>query len=122
MKNPIKAAGGWFLHLCESVGEMLNLFAETTYYCRWVIQKRHSVLEQMKRVGYDSLPIAGAMALFTGMVLALHSGYALRQFGVEEMLVQNLTPRRGLAPILPSPWEVRPVGAVGQLCLEWWGR
>ncbi len=41
---------------------------------------------QMKRIGNDTLFIAAAIALFIGMVLALHSGYSLRRFDFEQAL------------------------------------
>jgi phospholipid/cholesterol/gamma-HCH transport system permease protein len=37
----------------------------------------------MKRIGNDTLLIAAAIALFIGMVLALQSGYTLRQFNFQ---------------------------------------
>ncbi len=41
------------------------------------------LLEEIEKIGLDSIPIAGMVGLFSGMVFALQSGYSFRTFHAE---------------------------------------
>jgi phospholipid/cholesterol/gamma-HCH transport system permease protein len=47
----------------------------------------HSVVQQMLAIGASALPMAGAMSLCTGFILALQSASELRRFGALEFVV-----------------------------------
>jgi len=63
-----------------------------------------SVVEQMVRIGYESLPIVALIAFFVGLIIAMQSAYQLKQFGAT-IYVANLTAVsiiRELAPLLTA--------------------
>ena len=92
---------------------MLVLFAQSLRECRTLTQHPERVFAQMKRVGNDTLPIASAMAVFTGMVLALHSGYTLRKFDFEEATasIVALSMVKEMGPVLTALLLAGRVGA-----------
>ncbi len=68
---------------------------------------------QMKRIGNDTLFIAAAMALFIGMVLALHSGYTLRRFDFEQALasIVALSMVKEMGPVITGLLLAGRIGA-----------
>ena len=98
----IKSLGVRVLSACEQAGDMLVLFLQSLRESRWAPAKAHRIFVQMKRIGNDTLPIAAAMAVFTGMVLALLSGYALRRYGTEQLLatIVALSLVKQMVPVL----------------------
>jgi len=113
MRDPFESAGGWFLSASEIVGQMLRLLVQTLGHCPGAWSARKRIAQQMARVGHESLPIVGAMALFTGMVTALHTGYALRTYGAEEMLayIVALSIVKEMGPVLTGLLLAGRVGA-----------
>ena len=98
----LERAGATMLHVCEETGQVLVLLLETVLGCRLAVRHYRRIATQMVRVGNQSLPIAAAMAIFTGMVLAMHSGYALRQYGSESLLatIVALSMVKEMSPVL----------------------
>ena len=45
--------------------------------------RRRLLIEQMDKVGVDSLPIVALTGLFTGIVLGLQTAYQLQRIGAE---------------------------------------
>lgn len=101
------------LHACEETGETIILFLETFLGCKHVFRKFHRTSMQLVRVGNESLPIGAAMAVFTGMVLALHSGHALRQYGSEGLLARivALSMVKEMSPVLTGMLLAGRIGA-----------
>ncbi len=60
-----------FEHLFLTAGEMLLLFVEALAGWGEIFRAPGRLLFQMAEMGYRSLPLAGFMGLFTGMVLCL---------------------------------------------------
>ncbi len=83
MAQPFHTIGALILRLCQVVGQMLRLFAESLLWLRQAHRNVRNILRQMARIGADTLPIASVMSLFIGMVLALQSGYALTKYGTQ---------------------------------------
>ena len=54
-------------------GGVTILIVETVFWLPMGATRRRQVLEQMAKIGVDSLPIVALISLFTGMVLALQS-------------------------------------------------
>ena len=81
MAQPFQRIGTALLHLFLALGEMVGLFARSLYWCKSALSNARSVLKQLIRVGWDTLPIAILMSTFIGMVMALQSGYGLQKFG-----------------------------------------
>ena len=113
MKDPFEAFGGWCLSASENLGELVSLAVQTIAQCRTVFHRPKRIAVQMTRMGYDSLPLAAGVALFTGMVLALHSGYALKKYGATEMLsyIVALSMVKEMAPVLTALLLAARVGA-----------
>lgn len=85
----------------------ITLFAFSIH--RWMFRRpfdRRNVFLQMVRVGVDTVPVALTTALFTGMVLALQSGYTLESMmkGVSQFVgsIVSLSMVRELGPVLTA--------------------
>jgi phospholipid/cholesterol/gamma-HCH transport system permease protein len=75
--------------------------------------RRRQLIEQMSKIGVDSLPIISMISLFTGMVLALQSAYQLQRFAAE-MYIASLVAfsmTRELGPVLTALIVAGRVGA-----------
>jgi len=105
--------GAFIWHGFQRSGAILHLSARTLRQSPAALHHRHRVFVQMARIGYESLPIAGAMAFFTGLVLALHSGVALRAFRAEEKLatIVALSLVKEMGPILTGMLIAGRIGA-----------
>ena len=99
--------------ICEETGNTVVLFVRSVQEFRAAPANPHRIFVQMKRVGNDTLPIAMAMAVFTGMVLALHSGYALSKFNFEHALasIVSLSMVKEMAPVLTAMLLAGRIGA-----------
>ncbi len=63
-----------------------------------------STIEQMVRIGYESIPIVGLISFFVGLIIAMQSAYQLAQFGAT-IYVANLVAVsivRELSPLLTA--------------------
>lgn len=65
-------------------GGLVELLVETLYWCKSAFANRDKVMQQFLVIGYQTLPVGALIGLFAGGVLALQTGPALAQFGVEE--------------------------------------
>jgi phospholipid/cholesterol/gamma-HCH transport system permease protein len=66
--------------------------------------KWHHVVEQMVRIGVESVPIVCLIAFFVGLIIAMQSAYQLQQFGAT-IFVANLVSVsliRELSPLLTA--------------------
>lgn len=113
MKDFLDKLGGGLMRLFDEAGQTLALLFETLLDCRQAPKRFRPVMVQMLRVGPGSLPIASLMAVFTGMVLAMHSGYALRSYSSEEMLatIVALSMVKEMAPVLTGMLVAGRMGA-----------
>lgn len=105
--------GRSFLGMVRYAGGAAILMGQTLF---WIpippLRLRHTI-EQMSKIGVDSLPIVSMISLFTGMVLALQSAYQLQRFAAE-MYVASLVAfsmTRELAPVLTALIIAGRVGA-----------
>lgn len=120
MRTPIlKAAkfaeslGHRFIELLRYAGGVAILMGQTLFWIPMPPMRRRQVIEQMSRIGVDSLPIVSMISLFTGMVLALQSAYQLQRF-TAEMYIASLVAfsmTRELAPVLTALIVAGRVGA-----------
>jgi phospholipid/cholesterol/gamma-HCH transport system permease protein len=88
--------------LLEQTGRLFLLFLQTL---GWVLRPPYrvrSLIEQMARVGVDSLPIVLLTAIFTGAVLALQTTTGFRRFHATDLVgtVVALSICRELGPVL----------------------
>ena len=89
------------------------LIAETLFWLPMAAIRRRSVVEQMSKIGVDSLPIVSLISLFTGMVLALQSAYQMQRIGAEMYIASlvALSVVRELGPVLTALIVAGRVGA-----------
>ena len=105
--------GFYFFHFLASVGRL------STFAFRAVVSSMTSpfygrqFLKQLLDIGYNSLPVVGLTALFTGMVLALQSYTGFSRFSAEGAVatVVVLSITRELAPVLAGLMVAGRVGA-----------
>lgn len=100
----IEGFGKILVTLITEIGELALL---TYRIFQWTFKKPSDIkliFQQMVKVGVDSIPVAITTALFTGMVLALQSGYTLETKikGVSQFIgsVVSLSMVRELGPVL----------------------
>ncbi|NOZ57297.1 MAG: ABC transporter permease [Calditrichaeota bacterium] len=64
----------------------------------------HSTVEQMVRIGVDSVPIASLIAFFVGLILAMQAAYQLKPFGVTIYMANlvGVSVTRELGPMLTA--------------------
>ena len=97
------------LELAEQSREVGRLARETFYWMliapfRGKGFKWKYVVEQMVKIGYESLPIVSLIAFFVGLIIAMQSAYQLKAFGAT-IYTANLTAVsiiRELGPLLTA--------------------
>ncbi len=67
----------------ETIGKVTFLFFETIYWLFKGPLRIRNTLDQMVRIGVDSLPITLLVALFTGMVFVLQTAYEIGKISQE---------------------------------------
>ena len=93
----------------DHLGKIWKLTSDTIY---WIIiapfkskgGKWHNTINQMVRIGVESVPIVSLIAFFVGLIIAMQSAYQLEQFGAT-IFVANLVAVsiiRELAPLLTA--------------------
>lgn len=94
----------FFYHLFYMSGEMVGLLVKTIAELRGVFRAPRRVLKQMVEMGFNTLPLASMIGLFTGMVLALQTGIELRRFGYEQVVgaIVGLTMVREMGPVITA--------------------
>ncbi|HET6304476.1 MAG TPA: ABC transporter permease, partial [Myxococcota bacterium] len=98
----VSALGERALATLSSAGEFARLVGRTA---RSALRRRfpaHEVLVQFESIAVRSTPIVAITALFTGMVLALQTAFALTRFGAKPYVgsIVGLAIVRELGPVL----------------------
>mgnify|MGYP006286154047 CR=1 FL=1 len=113
MRRLLAGIGGNILNACDNTGDALVLLAQSLRDSRSALAHPRRVIEQMKRVGNDTLLIAAVFALFIGMVLALQVGNVLDIFnfvtGLPPVVAWSLI--KELGPVLTALLVAGRVGA-----------
>ena len=86
MSGVTAGLGARVVGACYQTGDSLMLLLRSLRDCRWLFAHPRRIAAQMKRVGNDTLLIAGGIALFIGMVLGLQIGTALERFEAESTI------------------------------------
>jgi len=112
-QTQIKKLNGFLTNLGHSTNRFLIETGELVFLTlaihRWMFRKPYDgklILRQMARIGVDTIPVAMTTALFTGMVMALQTGYTLetKMKGVSQFVgsVVSLSMVRELGPVLTA--------------------
>lgn len=93
-----------FYNLFNITGEIVFLFLKTLGELKTVLKSRGRILNQMLEIGFNTLPLAAMIGLFTGMVLALQTGIELRRFGYEQIVgaIVGLSMVREMGPVITA--------------------
>ncbi|MFN3604802.1 MAG: MlaE family ABC transporter permease [Leptonema sp. (in: bacteria)] len=93
-----------FLNPFIGAGEVLYLLLRVTLSLPHLVFKIQQTLNIMYISGYKSLFVVSIVAIFTGMIVSLQSGLALKDFGQEELIGQLLvvTLTREMAPFMTA--------------------
>jgi len=105
----VGSVGQRVINAFQYMSDVLELTSETLYWIflapfkgksiRW-----QSTIEQMVRMGYESIPIVALISFFVGLIIAMQSAYQLQQFGatiyVANLVAVSIT--RELAPLLTA--------------------
>lgn len=98
-------AGAW-----TATVELLVLFTDTLHYTVLGIFGRHeklrgaTVVEQMVRIGLESLGIVSLISLLVGLTVALQSAFQLRQFGANIYIADliGIAMTREMGPLMTA--------------------
>ena len=113
MKRFLEMVGKQFIEFIRYAGGLSILMGQTLFWIPMPPFRRRQILEQMAKIGVDSLPIVFLISMFTGMVLALQSAYQMQRFSAE-MYIASLVAfsmTRELGPVLTALIVAGRVGA-----------
>jgi len=113
MKRFLGMVGTRFMEFVSYAGGISVLMGQTLFWAPVPPLRKRQIIEQMSKIGVDSLPIASLISLFTGMVLALQSAYQMQRFSAE-MYIASLVAvsmTRELGPVLTALIVAGRVGA-----------
>ncbi|KPK39485.1 MAG: hypothetical protein AMJ78_08405 [Omnitrophica WOR_2 bacterium SM23_29] len=104
MNNWIWGLGERFISFIRYTGGVFVLFTQTIFWIFVPPLKRRPILDQMVKVGINSLPIVFLTSMFTGMVLALQSAYQMQKISAQLYIASlvALSMTRELGPVLTA--------------------
>lgn len=113
MRERLRRIGRRFLIFLKYVAGVWTLFVETVFWLVTAPLKRRPVLDQMNKIGVNSLPIVFLTSLFTGIVLALQSAYQMQKISARMYIASlvSLSMCRELGPVLTALVVAGRVGA-----------
>lgn len=113
MKKRLTNIGEGFLNVIHYMGGTTMLLIRTLGWIPVPPIKRVQIVNQMKKIGLNSLPIVFLTSLFTGMVLALQSAYQMQKLQAEMFIASlvALSMTRELGPVLTALVVAGRVGA-----------
>jgi len=109
LQRPLGAVGQRTLQVLVHVDRLARLGVQVMWWMfvaplkgkglRW-----RSAIEQMVRIGFDSVPIVSVILFFVGLIMAMQSAYQLERFGatifVADLVAVSIT--RELGPLLTA--------------------
>jgi phospholipid/cholesterol/gamma-HCH transport system permease protein len=104
--------GGTLLSIAEVTGSIVILTRQTMYWLKSA--QSRTVMEQIVAMGVESVPVTMLTSLFTGMVLALQTGFSFRKVFNEPLYVGTvvgLSLTKELGPVLTAIVVAGRVGA-----------
>ena len=113
MKEWLIRLGRRYMTFVKYMGGMFILLGQTILWSIRPPYRRRQIIEQMTKIGVDSLPIVFLIAMFTGMVLAFQSAYQMQKIQAEMYIASlvALSVVRELGPVLTALIIAGRVGA-----------
>jgi phospholipid/cholesterol/gamma-HCH transport system permease protein len=107
------AIGSRVIAFMYFVGGLSKLALGTIYLTFTPPFKKDRILEQMKKAGFDSLPIVSLISLFIGFIFALQTAYFMQRIGSEIYIASlvALSIVRELGPVITALVVAGRVGA-----------
>ena len=104
MANLFDAVGAKILDGAEGAGYTLLLLARTAARSRTVLTRFRSVLKQMSLAGVESWMVVAVVAFTSGMIVALQTGIALRDYSFNYRIGSIVAPFmvREWAPVMSA--------------------
>ncbi len=102
-----------FTRLFVTSGGIMLLFIAGIKEIRSIGRNIDKILRQMLEAGFNSLPLASLIGLFTGMIVALESGLELKQLGLENVVanIVAFSIVREMGPVITAMISAGRVGA-----------
>jgi len=92
MKSIIESLGSTVIHVVERMGFAIRLLLDSTYWL--IFGKKYNqklrltqVVEQVRVIGFDALPIVMGLAFVVGVMLSIQLLYAFADFGAESQVL-----------------------------------
>ncbi len=100
--NIFAAIGRFVIGVCAETGRLTLFLKNAVWHCFAPPIYLRLILQQMLRIGYNSLPVVGLTAFFTGGVLALQIYIGGTRFNAENLVssIVALGITRELGPVL----------------------
>jgi phospholipid/cholesterol/gamma-HCH transport system permease protein len=113
MTRFLEAIGRVVLRVFEEVGNFFSMLGRTAFWAARPPYDVPALLQQMVRVGFDSIPVVLVTTLFTGMVLALQTFNGFARFHAQNLVgsVVALSLTRELSPVLTALMVTGRVGS-----------
>ena len=113
MKEPISLISQRIQAALMYVGGASRLLFEAIYYGIRPPYRLGPILQEIESIGIQSLTVVNVIALFTGMVLALQTAYALSRFGAKGFIgvVVALSLVREIGPVFTGIMVAGRVGS-----------
>jgi phospholipid/cholesterol/gamma-HCH transport system permease protein len=98
---PFANLGAEILDVWQVIGEGIYVFFGTLRQIRLDARTRERIIDQLVRVGTDTLPLAALVSLFVGMVMVVQSADQLEQF-TQEIIgsIVGLAMTKELGPVI----------------------
>lgn len=113
MKKTLETVGERAIGVVDYAGGTFLLFMRTLAWISRPPFRMRQVLEQMVKIGVDSLPISALTAFFLGVVLAFQSAYQMNKVNAEQYIpsLVSISMCREIGPILTALVVAGRVGA-----------
>ena len=101
--NFIAALGRFVLEICAEIGRLCVFIKDSVWHCFAPPVYPRLIFDQMVRIGYNSLPVVGLTAFFTGGVLALQIYIGGTRFNAESLVAITIRISTGTDSTAPRP-------------------
>jgi len=113
MKTILKRIEAFFADLFTTAGGMVLLFLQCLLEVKFLVSNGRRIIKQMLEVGWNTLPLASMIALFTGMITTLQTGVELKKLGLQQQVgtIVGLSLVREMGPVFTAFIVAARVGA-----------
>ncbi len=94
----------FFVDLFGTAGGMLLLLGQCLLETRYLFSNMRRLLRQLVEVGWNTLPLATMIGVFTGMIVALQTGVELKNLGLQQQIgtIVGLSLVREMGPVFTA--------------------